>query len=391
MRVLVFHPWGRFDPAHCGASRTAVAHLDYFQRRGWEVHCVLQEIPAWGVSASGAAELRRFACVKSVRSVKLDCPPVAALAPGDEFCRLLYAAERAARGSPFRALAAEPWGAFLTTDVTAAPFAHALPRTVRKVLGVGDSYTRRADTGATAPPALREAEERFAFARIEAELYRLFDQVVCTSEADAQRAWRCGTTAARHVAPIVEPPRGAELPGERDLLIRGGTRWGELADLERFYRQVYLPYLRAAGVHLTVAGPVAERFPVCDLQVTKLPEVDRAAARIVVAPACAAAGPHVAVADALAAGSVVVTTPEGTRGLDVPADAAVVIDMRADPAGTAAVIRDLLAAPGWCGLLGARAARITERHTRARFFTALDSVWTPTARVPRVPHFGEAA
>jgi hypothetical protein len=67
------------------------------------------------------------------------------------------------------------------------------------------------------------------------------------------------------------------------------------------------------------------------------------------------------------------------RGLDVSPDTAAVIDMRRDPAGTAAVIRDLLAAPGWRRALGERSATITTRHTRERHFAALDEAWAAPA------------
>ena len=106
-------------------------------------------------------------------------------------------AERAAHTAAFRAIAAEPWDAFLTTDVTAAPFAHVLSRSVRKVLAAGDSYARRAAITATAPPVLRAAEEQFAFARIEAELYRLFDHVLLTSASDALNARHCTARSRR--------------------------------------------------------------------------------------------------------------------------------------------------------------------------------------------------
>jgi hypothetical protein len=389
VRVLLFHPWGRFDSTHCGASRTAAAHLEYANTRGWDVHCVLQEIPAWGLTA-GAEELARFACVKSVRTIGLDCPPIELPGAGAELHQLLYASERAARSDAFCAIAAEPWDAFFTTDVTVAPFAHALPNSVRKVLASGDSYARRAAATTNTPPALREAEAGFAFTRVEAELYRLFNRVLFASEVDAQRARQCGANAAVHVPLLVETVRAVVAPNEHDLLVCGGWRGGELTDLEWFYRHLYLPYLRAHGVRFAVAGPVAERFAVCDLHVTKLPSADHLPARIVVSPACAAPAPHITVADALAAGRAVVTTPEGARGLEVPANSAVVIDMRADPAGTAAVIRDLLAAPGWCRLLGERAAQLAQRHARHRFFAALDSAWGKLTHVQRT-HRAEAA
>jgi hypothetical protein len=380
VRVLLFHPWGRPDPALCGAGRTALAQLDYCQRRGWEVHCALQEIPAWGVRAGDLTELAaRFACVKSVRPLRLDCPPVAERNYGDQFCRLLYAGERAARRRAFRVLAAEPWDAFFTTDVTAAPFALALPHSTRKVLAVGDSYARRAATAEQVTGAIRDAEEAFTFAHVEAELYSVFNHVWFSCEADARRARHAGVPGARHVLLPAEPPAPPrpEEVGEHDLLLCGGSRPGELADAEWFYRHVYLPHLRACGVRLALAGPVAERFPVADLRVVKLPFSSEvfSSARVVVAPVCEAAGPHVPVADALACGRSVVTTPLGVRGLDLPDDAVVVIDMRSDPAATAEVIRDLLASADRRHALGERAKQIAQTHTRERFFAALDAAW----------------
>ena len=61
---------------------------------------------------------------------------------------------------------------------------------------------------------------------------------------------------------------------------------------------------------------------------------------------------------AMAAGRAVVTTPLGIRWADAPGDAVISIDMRTDPTGTATVIRELLAAPGWRKALGERAAQI---------------------------------
>jgi hypothetical protein len=381
VRVLFFHPWGRFDPDYCSASRTAREQWEYAQTRCWDVHFVTQEIPAWGFSApDGAARHAQFPGAKSVRTVRLDCPPVAPRRYGDEFCHLLYAAERAAH-TAFRDVAAESWDAFFTTDVTAAPFAAALPRTTLKVLAVGDSYARRAARVAHAQPALRDAEERFAFARIEAEFYRLFDRVQCHSEADARAARQHGVKSAVHVPPLVEAPAPApDEAEEHDLLICAGARTGDLADLDWFYRHVYLPHLRQQGVRLAVTGPGAARFPVADLRVTKSASTAPSSARVVVAPVCESPGPHLSVTGALAAGRAVVTAPLGVRGLDVPDDAAAVIDVRHDPAGTAAVIRDLLAAPGWRRALGERAAGICLRHTRERHFAALDELWASPTR-----------
>jgi hypothetical protein len=346
MRVLLFHPWGRFDPAFCGASYTACAQLEHFQSRGCEVHCVVQEIPAWGLTASNTEAITsRFACVKSVRALHLDCPTVAPRQYGDEFRQLLYASERAARSAAFRVIANEPWDTFFTTDVTAAPYALALSRSVQKMLAVGDSYSRRAATTELAPLAVREAETRFAFSRIEAELYRVFDHVTFCCKEEMRRAKQYGVKSAACVPlqfPEVNPLAQSETEAEHDLLIYGGSRSGELADAEWFYRHMYLPYLRVHGARLTLTGPIAERFAVADLRVAKLPSATNVLARVVVAPAYEAAGPCVSVLKALAVGRTVVASPHAVRGIEFPEGTVVVIDMRRELTHTANAIREAL-------------------------------------------------
>lgn len=379
MRVLLFHPWGGFDPVCCGAGYVACAFLDYSQHRGWDVECVVQEIPAWGISRSDPAAM------KGIRTIRLDCSLHEPRQYGNEFCQLLYASERATRTAAFRAITREKWDVFFTTDVIAAPFALALPHVTRKILAVGDSHTRRVATTECASVALRDAETRFTFARIEAELYQVFDHVLFCSEDDVLASQKCGVKSALRVPlPIREPavPTRAEIGKEHDLLICGSARSGELADVEWFYRHVYLPHLRASGVRLALAGPVADQFSVADVRVTKVPAKLGMyhSTRVVVTPACEAAGPCAPAMDALAAGCAVVGTPLAMRGLELPGDAAAIIEMRRDPAGTAAVIRNLLATPGWRRVLGERAEQVKQRHTRKRFFAALDAAWELPAR-----------
>jgi|GEM_PF-6060590 len=390
LRVLLLHPWGGFDPAYCGAGRVACAHLNYFQRAGWKVECVLLEIPAWGITAGSLAAITaRYPCVQSIRTLSVACPRIGPRCYGDEFSLLLDASDRAARSAAFRTIAREKWDAFFTTDVVAAPFALGLPRSTRKVLAVDDSYARRAVATELGSNALREAEARFVFGHIETELYRVFDRVLFCAEEDVLAAQRSGVKAAIQVPPFIrEPDKRArrETESEHDLLICGGTRSGEVADVDWFYRHVYLPHLRFSGVRLTLVGPVAEHFHVADAHVTKLARRTDAyhSARLVVAPVCEAVGPCMSALDALAAGRAVVSTPLGVRGVELPPDAAVIIEMRRDPVGTAAVIRNLLATPGWRRILGERATQVQKQYTHERFLAALDAAWDRPARSRRL-------
>ncbi|AMV28510.1 hypothetical protein VT84_29160 [Gemmata sp. SH-PL17] len=61
--------------------------------------------------------------------------------------------------------------------------------------------------------------------------------------------------------------------------------------------------------------------------------------------------------------------------------------MRTDSSGTAAVICELLAAPGWRKALGTRAAQVPAVHSRERFFGALGAVWELHTFAPRKARF----
>ena len=130
MRVLYFYPWGNFYPATCGSDLVASNHLAYLQHRDCQVHCLLPR--GFGRGLGDVAGLvERFPCIRSVRLIDM---AVRAFTLRES----LFAFERAAQTSEFRALAAEPFDLFFANYVLSAPFACSLPRSMFKVVETVD-------------------------------------------------------------------------------------------------------------------------------------------------------------------------------------------------------------------------------------------------------------
>lgn len=330
MRVLHLPPW---EPTPAEAHQLA-----YFQSKGW-----------------------------AVERVEFGPPPGTPTA----FREALFAAARAARSPRFRSVAAKPFDLFFANEVFAAPFAVALPRTVRKVVAASGIQSGRFRPAR--PGLLHDAEEQWVFRHVEVDLYRAFDAAALDREEDAVRLRDAGYAGARYVPgyfPVApSKPCGTET---HDVLVVGGDTPQDLAGLERFYRHVYLPYLRPDRVRLAVAGPLAERFAVADGCVARLSSAAELDAKVAVVPGSCGTG---WMGHALAAGGVVLATPAGAEGLDPECGAFVAADFAHDPAGSAATILALLRDEPRRVAIRQRAADLIARtHTRAAYTAGMDAV-----------------
>jgi hypothetical protein len=328
MRVLHLLPWEPRTPFDGRAG----AQLAYFRDRGWEVECV-----AFG---------DRHSRVPGVRAVhRVEVP-----GGGATLRDRLFAFARAADGRAFRAVAARPFDLLFANGVPAAAFAVKLPRGVRKVVAAGGLLA----AASTRSGPLAAAESEWVFRHVEAELYRAFDAAAISSEADVVRLREAGYAGASHV-PEPLPVRPVSRAGteEYDVLAVGSGEPHELRELERFYRHVYLPFLRPYRIRLAVAGPLAERFAVADACVTRLGST----------------------ADWPDGKVVVVTEPVRAGALDSPADAFVAADMTDDPAGSAAKILERLRdEPRRSAVRKQAAERIARTHSPEAFAAGMDAV-----------------
>lgn len=339
MRVLHLAPWEPLTSAG-RAQRIVENQLGYFQQKGWEVEQV--------VLGQRPVETSSFSCVIAVHGLDVHCPNM-------NLRDVLFAFARAARGKTFRSLASKPFDLFFANEVLAAPFAVALPRAVRKVVASHAIHAVRFRALASARSnSLHDAEERWVVRHVEAELYRAFDAAAVSSEADAVRLREAGYASASYVSEHV-PVKPLQREGAEayDLLVVGSNNPHDLEGLQRFYRHVYIPFLRPDRIRLAVAGPVAERFAVADAYVTRLGST----------------------ADWPDAKIVVVTTPVGAEALDTTPDAFVTTDMAHDPAGSAEAILSLLRdEPRRFAMRQRAVERMARTHNREAYSAGMDAV-----------------
>jgi glycosyltransferase involved in cell wall biosynthesis len=381
MRVLHFYPWGQFYPITCGSDYVACNQLEYFQHRGWEVHCLLPR--GFGRGLADPAEIaRRFPCVASMRLVPVHCPRF-------DLRHVLNAMESMARSPTFRAIAAERFDLFFANYVFSAPLALVQPPGCLKVVEAVDllvpmfGSVERYVGSPAGSTAMQDAETRFLFRHLEVELFQVFDRAAMISEQDTAALRTAGYPNACYVPqmfPVSPGTPGAFKETPYDIVFVGSENHLNTFGANWFYRHVYVPYLRLHKVRFAVAGRVCENMPFEDSSVAKLgPVADLKAvydaSKLVIVPIFEGTGIAIKLCEALAAGRAVVTTPVGARGLDPNCGAFACVDMRAQPQRTAEVIRELLAHPERRVEVQLRAvALMRERFSRERYFAAMDEV-----------------
>jgi glycosyltransferase involved in cell wall biosynthesis len=389
MRVLYFYPWGNFYPVTCGSDRVACNHLAYFQHRQCEVHCLFPRGFGRGPGDS-VALAERFPCIRSVRWVEMAVKRFT-------LREALFAFERAARSSEFRALATEPFQLFFTNYVLSAPFACVLPRSTFKVVETVDLLSGMFRTidllsrPSPPPAAIIEAEERHVFGDIELDLYRSFDRAVMISANEAEAIVAAGYPSAVYVPqPFTVDPAAPNEQGrsEYDLVFVGSENHLNTFGIKWFYRHIYLPYLRRRQVRLAVAGRVCENLDFEDALVTQLGFLNNLqelyrASKLVVVPIFDGTGTAIKLHEALAAGRAVVSTPVGARGIDPASGALACVDMMSQPRQTAEIILDLLGDEDRRRAMQHRARSLMgERYSHDAYVRAMDHVLESVLSMP---------
>ncbi len=367
MRVTYVYTWGYFHPATCGADLVAANHLAYFRDRGWAVDCVL----ARDRRKDGAEQAFR-AAYPWLRSLTVADLPPQQWAFGD----LLWAYHQFADVPAVRAVLEQTGDLFVTNYLFTAPLLRHVPKTARRVVETVDVLSDQFALAARpAPSPVANLRAEFLL-KTELDLYRLFDAAIMINADEAARVRGLGVGHARYV-PRWCPgqPTGTQDPAEFDLVYVASNNPINRDGIDWFYRRVYVPHLWRHGVRLGIAGGVCDGLHYTDHGVRLIGKVPGsldplyARSKIVVAPIFAGTGLSIKTVEALAAGKAVVAAPAAARGLDPTTGAFLTLDMKADPAGTAAAILELLADPGRRADLEARAAAFAAREYGWAAFT----------------------
>jgi glycosyltransferase involved in cell wall biosynthesis len=381
MRVKYVYNWGFFHPPGCGADMVAANHVAYLEARGWDVDCLVVRDPRR--DHAEALFRREYGWFKSLTLTD-------AVSAGWRFGDQLFAFDALADRPAVRDFLATPADAFVTNYVFTAPLVDRLPAGCRRVLDTVDvmsdqfALADRQPDGRPFPAGLARTRTAYML-RAELDLYRLFDSVLMINRDEYDRVRRHGATNAVYVPRWCPPPADAQSgPDEPkyDLLFVASANPINRAGIDWFYRCVFVRHLWRHGVRMAIAGGVCGMLDIADANVTLLGVVDGSlapvyrSAAVVVAPIFEGTGLSIKTVEALAMGKAVVGAPAAARGLDLRSGAFVVLNMRADPAGTASAILDLLSDPHKRRALEHKAAGYAEKEFgRGVFFAAMDRAY----------------
>src|SRR5262249_45266061 len=243
MRVLYFYPWGYFAPIRGGADVIAAGQLEYFRQRGWQVDCVLPDVPQRRWRARFFA--RQYSWLHSLHVV--DVPGSA-----HAFRNKLFDFDTAKEGSALGKLLSEAGDLFFTNYVFTAPLVERLPRGCKRVLEAHDimsyAFAIAEQTPGSSADAYARAQTDFLF-RMEIDLYRLFDAVTFISADEATLVRPHLPERVHYVPPTLSAPE-PDLVSEPtsqgdcyDLLFIGSDHGPNHRGIRWFYHNVFVPHL----------------------------------------------------------------------------------------------------------------------------------------------------
>jgi hypothetical protein len=287
---------------------------------------------------------------------------------------------------------AAPADLFLTNYVFTSALTRCLPAGCKAALETHDIMTRqfafvernKGPAGIADRGALAAARDNYLF-RIELELYRLFDAAIMINRNEHELVKTHGIYHSYYV-PQMAPAKASSQVRTRseydyDLIFVGSAAPINVRGMNWFYRNVFVPHLWRHNIRVVVIGSVCDHLSFRDSNVTLLRQIEGSldplyeATKLAVIPIFEGTGLSIKTLEGLANGRALVVTPSGARGLEDAGDAFVTMDMQADPAGTAAVILELLTSAEKRHKLERAAIDYVNQHfSRDAYFLAMDRV-----------------
>ena len=353
LRVLYVYPFGPFYPITSGSDLLANTHLEYFRRKNAKVDLVFYHRP------EKANQIKQFNEMYSwCNSINELQTPWHELRYGE----FLSVADYVTKIEPLKSLLTKEYDLVFNNYCLTAPIAFAAKKAKLKVLETVDHLFN------AIPISLgkkNQPEHDLSFYKtIEFDLYKIFDKILFINQSELMNtpkikglkyncippAWPFANLQSNHVE-----------NQNIDLLFLGGGNKPNLDGIDFFYNEVFFPYLRNKNIRLTVAGKVSNLWFVEDPMVKKLgfysgsiPEL-YGSSKIVIIPILEGTGISIKTIEAFAFGKAIVSTPSGTRGMNITNNPLIIIDLKNNPKAFANAIIDLIENPNKRTVLGKKA------------------------------------
>lgn len=343
MKVLYIYPFGPFHPISSGSDVIACNHMEYFKQKGATVDCIVYRV--FEKEKHMAAFREKFNFCRSI--TELHVPPISF-----KFSELLFASECATRMDPLKSLLQNQFDLLFTNYAFTTPIALKATKAKHKVLETVDHLWEAFSF--SQPQQSKSAINDLFFKDMEFELYKAFNKILFINREEYESSPKEPGTTYAYIPPawpypITNTVKSVEEPF--DILFIGSNHRPNMEGLDFFYKNAFLPFLRPKGFNLTIAGNVCNFWNLEDPKVTKLGFFQGsiqnlyASSKVVVIPILEGTGLSIKTLEAMAFGKAIVSTPKGSRGMNLQGNPITIMDLKNNPAGFAQAISDLLESP----------------------------------------------
>lgn len=343
LRVLYVYPFGPFYPITSGSDLLANTHLEYFRRKKAKVDLVFYHRP------DKTNQIRQFnekySWCNSINELKT---PWHELRYGE----FLSVAEYVTKIEPLKSMLTNEYDLVFNNYCLTAPIAFAAKKAKLKVLETVDHLFN------AIPISLgkkNQPEYDLSFyKKIEFDLYKVFNKILFINQTELNNTPKNNSLEYGWIPPAWPfenlPPKSIEKQSI-DLLFLGGNNKPNRDGIDFFYNEVFFPHLRNKHITMTVVGKVCDSWFIEDPMVKKLgfysgsiPDL-YGSSKIVVIPILEGTGLSIKTIEAFAFGKAIVSTPLGTRGMDIADNPLVMVDLKNNPEAFAKAIIDLMNNP----------------------------------------------
>lgn len=341
--ILYVYPFGPFYPITSGSDLLANTHLEYFRRKKAKVDLLFYHRPEKVNQIKQFNEM--YSWCNSIHELQT---PWHELRYGEFLC----VADYVTKIEPLKSLLKQNYDLVFNNYCLTAPIAFAAKKAKIKVLETVDHLFNAfpISLGKKNQPTC----DLFFYKKVEFDLYKIFDKILFINQSELDNTPKINGLSYECIPPAWPFENITQKKTNNsnvDVLFIGGGNKPNLEGLDFFYNEIFFPYLRNKNIKLTVVGKVCNSWYVEDPMVTKLGFYSGPiseiydSSKVVIIPILEGTGLSIKTIEAFAFGKAIVSTPSGTRGMNIIGNPLVTIDMKNNPEAFAKAIIDLIENP----------------------------------------------
>jgi glycosyltransferase involved in cell wall biosynthesis len=341
--ILYVYPFGPFYPITSGSDLLANTHLEYFRRKKAKVDLLFYHRPEKVNQIKQFNE--KYSWCNSIHELQT---PRHELRYGE----FLSVADYVTKIEPLKSLLTNEYDLVFNNYCLTAPIAFAAKKAKLKVLETVDHLFN------AFPISLGKKNQPeydlLFYKKVEFDLYKIFDKILFINQSELDNTPKIDGLTYKWIPPawpFENSNQNQTNNSTIDILFLGGCNKPNRDGIDFFYNEVFFPYLRNKNIKLTIIGKVCNFWFVEDPMVKKIGFYSGPiseiydSSKVVIIPILEGTGISIKTIEAFAFGKAIVSTPSGTRGMNISDNPLITIDMINNPEAFAKAIIDLIDNP----------------------------------------------